>query len=198
MARSTEHLPKYEPQSWDYYSPGMSDPFKMSKQDLIKVVRKAAKAANQRLRSLEKNTNVNERTAGGYKYAKSQFPNKERPRFNERPTEKTELATLRHQYLQLRQFMTMKTSTPTGVKSVKDARYQTAKQQGFNGTQEEWDNAVQRFFTEKAEKLFDSKTIYSAITENNTDVLQDIIDADADNKRTRGQALLDYLRRLDE
>lgn len=197
MARSTEHLPKYAPQSWDYYSPGMSDPFKMSKQDLIKVVRKAAKAANQRLRSLEKNTDVNERTAGGYKYASTVMPDKSKPRFKER-TEKLEIGQLRQEYLQLRQFMTMKTSTPTGVKSVKDARYQTAKQQGFNGTQEDWDNAVQRFFTEKAEKLFDSKTIYSAITENNTDVLQDIIDADADNKRTRGQALLDYLRRLDE
>lgn len=197
MARRTDHLPKYAPQSWDYYSPGMSDPFKMSKQDLIQVVRRAAKSANQRLRSLEKNTDVNERTAGGYKYASMLMPEKSKPRFQER-TEKLEIGQLRSEYLQLRQFMTMKTSTPTGVKAVKDARYQTAKAQGFEGTQEEWDGAVQRFFTEKAEKLFDSKTIYSAITENNTDVLSDIIEADADNKRTRGQALLDYLRRLDE
>lgn len=195
MARSTKHLPKYEPQSWEYYSPGMSDPNKMTKADLIKVVRRAAKAANQRLRNLEKAADVNERAAGAYKYVADQLSS-ERPRFRERIKPDIDIMALRAEYRQLRGFITMKTSTPTGVRAVRDARYHTAKEKGFKGTQEDWDAAVERFFTAQAERLFDSKTVYQAIVDNKTDVLSDIIEADADNKKTRGEALLDYIRRV--
>lgn len=195
MARSTEHLPKYEPQKWDYYSPGMTDPSTMSKAELVKVVRRAAKAANQRLRSLEKAADVNERRAGAYKYVSDQL-SMTRPRFKERPTEKMDITTLRQEYRQLREFIGFKTSTPTGVRAVRDARYQTAVARGFQGSQEDWNSAVERFFTKQAEKLFDSDKIYDAITSNNEDTLQSILDADADNNRSKGEALLEYIRRV--
>lgn len=196
MARSAKHLPKYEPQSWSYYSPGTTDPNQLTKQELVQVIRKAAKAANQRLRSLEKSDVINMAKTGAYKYAQSQMPGKIKPRFNERPKETADRTTLKHQYLQLREFMTMKSSTVTGVRAIKDARYQTAVQRGFKGTQEQWDMAVQKFFTKAAEKLFDSDKIYDAITGNNADVLEDIIAADRDDQTSKGQALLDYVRRI--
>lgn len=196
MARSAKHLPKYEPKSWAYYSPGTTDPNQLTKQELVQVIRKAAKAANQRLRALEKSDVINTAKTGAYKYAQSQMPGKIKPRFNERPKETADRATLKHQYLQLREFMTMKSSTVTGVRAIKDARYQTAVQRGFKGTQEQWDMAVQKFFTKAAEKLFDSDKIYDAITGNNADVLEDIIAADRDDQMSKGQALLDYVRRI--
>lgn len=196
MARSAKHLPKYEPQSWSYYSPGTTDPNQLTKQELVQVIRKAAKAANQRLRSLEKSDVINTAKTGAYKYAQSQMPGKIKPRFNERPKETADRTALKHMYLQLREFMTMKSSTVTGVRAIKDARYQTAAQRGFKGTQEQWDMAVQKFFTKTAEKLFDSDKIYDAITGNNADVLEDIIAADRDDQMSKGQALLDYVRRI--
>ena len=196
MARSAKHLPKYEPQSWSYYSPGTTDPNQLTKQELVQVIRKAAKAANQRLRALEKSDVINTAKTGAYKYAQSQMPGKIKPRFNERPKETADRTALKHQYLQLREFMTMKSSTVTGVRAIKDARYQTAVQRGFRGTQEQWDMAVQKFFTKTAEKLFDSDKIYDAITGNNADVLEDIIAADRDDQTSKGQALLDYVRRI--
>ena len=109
MARSTEHLPKYQPQDWSCYSPGTTDPTTLTKDELVKVINKAAKAANQRLRSLEKAGQAP--ASGAYKYAKSQRPQKF-PRFKERVKPTDDQMTLRHRYMQLRNFMTMKTSTP--------------------------------------------------------------------------------------
>ena len=196
MARSAKHLPKYAPQIWAYYSPDATDPNQLTKAELVKVIRKAAKAANQRLRALEKSDVINTAKTGAYKYAQSQMPGKIKPRFNERPKETVDRSTLKHQYLQLREFMTMKSSTVTGVRAIKDARYQTAVQRGFKGTAEQWDMAVQKFFTKANEKLFDSDKIYDAITGNRSDVLGDIIAADRDDQMTKGQALLDYVRRI--
>ena len=196
MARSSKHLPKYEPQAWSYYSPGTTDPNQLTKQELVQVIRKAAKAANQRLRALEKSDVINTAKTGAYKYAQSQMPGKIKPRFNERPKETADRSTLKHQYLQLREFMTMKSSTVTGARAIKDARYQTAVQRGFKGTAEQWDMAVQKFFTKANEKLFDSDKIYDAITGNKSDVLEDIIVADRDDQISKGQALLDYVRRI--
>ena len=196
MARSAKHLPKYAPQSWSYYSPDATDPNRLTNAELVKVIRKAAKAANQRLRALEKSDAINTAKTGAYKYAESQMPGKIKPRFNERPKESADRTTLRHMYLQLREFMTMKSSTVTGVRAIKDVRYQTAVQRGFKGTPEQWDMAVRKFFTKAAERLFDSDKIYNAITNNNTDVLEDIIAADRDDQMSKGQALLDYVRRI--
>ena len=195
MARSAKHLPKYAPQSWSYYSPDATDPNRLTNAELVKVIRKAAKAANQRLRALEKSDVINTAKTGAYKYAESQMPGV-KPRFNERPKESADRTTLKHMYLQLREFMTMKSSTVTGVRAIRDARYQTAVQRGFKGTPEQWDMAVRKFFTKAAERLFDSDKIYNAITNNNADVLEDIIAADRDDQMSKGQALLDYVRRI--
>lgn len=196
--RSTAHLPKYEPQKWDYYSPGMSDPTTMSKADLVKVINRAAKAANQRLRSLEKAVDVNERTAGAYKYVQDQFRGVERPRFKERVKYDTDVTTLRQEYRQLREFISMNTSTPTGVRAIHDKRYQTAVANGFDGSREQWDMIVQKFFTKQVEKIYDSDTIYSAITGNNVDVMQQLLDFYNEERAdvSRGQALVDYIRRI--
>ena len=68
MARSAKHLPKYAPQTWAYYSPDATDPNRLTNAELVKVIRKAAKAANQRLRALEKSDVINTAKTGAYKY----------------------------------------------------------------------------------------------------------------------------------
>lgn len=64
MARSAKHLPKYAPQTWSYYSPNATDPNQLTNAELVKVIRKAAKAANQRLRALEKTTSLTRQRLG--------------------------------------------------------------------------------------------------------------------------------------
>lgn len=196
MARSTEHLPKYQPQDWSYYSPGTTDPTKLTKEELVKVINKAAKAANQRLRSLEKAGQAP--ASGAYKYAKSQRPQKF-PRFKERVKPTDDQVTLRHMYMQLRNFMTMKTSTPTGVRAQQTKGYETAKAKGFTGSPDDWSNNVKRFFAAVQEGLLSSDVAYSAIVEGNTDVLNEQLEfwREQAEKPTRGESLLDYMDRLD-
>lgn len=189
-------MPKYEPKSWAYYSPGTTDPTKLTKEELVKVINKAAKAANQRLRSLEKAGQA--QASGAYKYAKTQRPQKF-PRFKERVKPTDDQMTLRHMYMQLRNFMSMKTSTPTGVKAQQAKGYETAKARGFIGSPEDWSINVKRFFAAVQEGLLSSDVAYSAITEGNTDVLSEQLEfwRDQTAKPTRAESLLDYMDRLE-
>lgn len=193
--RSTEHLPKYQPQAWSYYSP-VSDYSKLTKPELAKIVNRAAKAANQRLRSLEKSGFST--TSHAYKYAKSQRP-QEKPRFKERVTANMDQATLRHEFMQLREFLSMKTSTPTGVKAARVKGFETAKQKGFTGSAEQWAMNVQKYFAAVNEGLLSSDVAYQAITAGQTDLLDEQIKFWRNQQKapTAGENLLDYLDRLE-
>lgn len=193
--RGTAHLPKYEPQKWDYYSPGVTNPTELTREDLVKVINKAAKAANQRLRSLEKQGL--EKQSGGYRYARGQFKGL-KPRFKERLKPDTDITTLRHEYMQLREFIGMKTSTVTGVKMAEAKGFETAVERGFEGTAEQWKNNVEKYFGVVQEGLLSSDVVYSALTSNDTDVIDEQIRYWQEQGRTPtgGESLVDYLRRL--
>lgn len=181
--------------TWADYD--MGDVNALSKAQLEKAVRRAAKAANQRLLRLER---AGKNTSGAYKMAMSHLEG--RRRFYER-TDKRSLAELRKEYASLRSFISAKTSTIQGIKEAADKRYQTAVERGYQGTFEEWERDVRKYFAEHVEALFSSDVIYSSITGNKVDVLDDILATSRayrkhDKSYTQGRALLDYMKRDEE
>lgn len=178
--------------TWADYD--MGDVNALSKAQLEKAVRRAAKAANQRLLRLER---AGKNTSGAYKMAMSHLEG--RRRFYER-TDKRSLAELRAEYASLRSFISAKTSTIQGIKEAGDKRYQTAVERGYQGTFEEWERDVRKYFAEHVEALFSSDVIYSSITGNKVDVIDDVLATSRayrkhDKDYTQGRALLDYMRR---
>ncbi len=178
--------------TWADYD--MGDVNALSKAQLEKAVRRASKAANQRLLRLER---AGKNTSGAYKMAMSHLEG--RRRFYER-TDKRSLAELRKEYASLRSFISAKTSTIQGIKEAGDKRYQTAVERGYQGTFEEWERDVRKYFAEHVEALFSSDVIYSSITGNKVDVIDDVLATSRAYRKhnkdyTQGRALLDYMRR---
>ena len=48
------YTPRFERLGWEYYAPGANSPMQYTDEELRRIVRKAAKAANQRIRGIEK------------------------------------------------------------------------------------------------------------------------------------------------
>lgn len=145
-----------------------------SAEDLRRVVRRAAKAANQRLVRREKAG----RTKGVYAGVMADLGRMGRRRFVETSgrLEKMSVNELRHEYVLLRDWLSAKTSTLQGLRAADDKRYQTAKERGFTGTLEEWNEIAESFFTAEREKYFDSNAIYMQVTSGNADIVNKIIE----------------------
>ena len=145
-----------------------------SAEDLRRVVRRAAKAANQRLVRREKAG----RTKGVYAGVMENLGRMGRRRFIETPgrLEKMSVNELRHEYVLLRDWLSAKTATLQGLRAADDKRYQTAKERGFTGTLEEWNEIAESFFTAEREKYFDSNAIYMQVTSGNADIVEKIIE----------------------
>ena len=173
--------PAKGPEFWGLNKP----PIYYSDKTLQMVVRKAAKAANQRLRRLEQSGY----TAHAYAMAVKNLGGK--TRFQERP--KLDRAALNKEYYALRDFLSSKTSTPGGEKQLTDNRYEAARAQGFAGTREEWKAACERYFTKAQEGLFSSDVAYEAITNQNYDYLDAIIKDAQEHPLSTGQQILDLL-----
>lgn len=144
-----------------------------SRTELEAIVRKAAKAANQRLVRLERAGE----TGGVYKMAMHDLGIKKRRRYKER-TQGVSMTVLRNEYGILRDFLSAKTSTVQGLRETRDKRYQTAVARGFQGTAGDWDKLVRKYFTKENERLFSSDVVYSALTSGETGGLDDIIKMD--------------------
>lgn len=145
-----------------------------SVEDLRRVVRRAAKAANQRLVRRERAG----RTKGVYAGTMADLGRMGRRRFIESSArlEKMSVNELRHEYVLLRNWLSAKTSTLQGLASMDDKRYETAKKRGFEGTFEEWNEIAESFFTAEREKYFDSNAIYMQVTSGNVDIIEKIIE----------------------
>lgn len=145
-----------------------------SAEDLRRVVRRAAKAANQRLLRRERAG----RTKGAYAGTMVALGRLGRRRFAESKSrlDKMSINELRHEYVILRDWLSAKTSTVQGLKAADDKRYQTARERGFTGTLEEWNEIAESFFTAEREKFFDSNVIYMQVTAGNADIVQKIIE----------------------
>lgn len=188
---STNRLPRFVPLDWEAYSVGPE--YMASKEQLMKAVSRAGKAANQRLRQLEKL----EKPGFAYKAAMKNLPEGRR-RFKERTAKMTE-GELRREYARLREFLSAKSSTPTGQKEIDEKRYAKALEKGFQGSIDDWQAVVEKYFAELGETLYSSNVVYQAIVEQNTDILDRIIaDSMAKEKSldTEATQLISYLRRV--
>lgn len=164
-----------------------------SAEDLRRVVRRAAKAANQRLLRRERAG----RTKGVYAGTMADLGRMGRRRFVESTTrlEKMSVNELRHEYVLLRGWLSAKTSTLQGIRAADDKRYEAAKKRGFTGTQEEWNEIASRFFTKEMESYFSSDILYQMATQGNTDIVDRILrDAkESDQPPDKGRLLIDLV-----
>ena len=185
----------FQAHSWPTYAPGNKAPRSYSEEELKGIVKKAAKAANTRLRTLEKKGLADK--APAYKSI-SGILKMERPRFKE-STAKMTKEELTKEFLKLREFMGMKTSTMTGYKEWNENKVQAARDMGFTGTPEELAYLFNRYMTEKNEALFGSDIIYQAIVSNNIDKLEleqigKEYQANIEKDISRGERLLQLYR----
>lgn len=153
---------------WGTYAPGNKAPRSYSTEELRVIVKKAAKAANTRIRTLEKKGLADK--APAYRSI-SGILKMERPRFKE-STVKMSKEELTKEFLKLRDFLGMKTSTMTGYKEWNENKVQAARDMGFTGTPDELAYLFNRYLTDKYEALFGSDIIYQAIVSNNIDKLE--------------------------
>ena len=158
--------------------------------DLQASVRKAAKAANQRLLRLERHGEV----SGAYKIAQKFFKDTGRRRYKER-TDKLTYNELQKEYKALRSFLSAKSSTIQGAHEIAYKRYQTAVSKGYGGTFAQFELDVRKAFTKITEGLFSSDVIYKALMGGNLDILDETVKQFEDSRELRGQALLTYMRR---
>lgn len=172
--------------TWANYDVG--SPMTAATEDLRSAVRRAAKAANQRLVRLERAGF----TGQAYKMAMNDL--RGRRRYYENAAKLT-TAQLRHEYAILRDFISAKTSTVQGANATNRKRYQTALDRGFDGTEEEFYNLIDQYFGKEAEELYSSDIIYLSILTGRTSVIDQVIERQkAGDRMTRGGALLKYLR----
>ena len=158
--------------------------------DLQAAVRKAAKAANQRLLRLERA----DRKAGAYRIAQKYFEDTGRNRYKERVNKLT-YNELQKEYKALRSFISAKSSTVQGAKEIDYKRYMTAVAKGYDGTLDQFELDVRKAFTKITEGLFSSDVIYKALTGGNLDILDETVKQFEDSIELRGQALITYMKR---
>lgn len=168
-------------------------------EDLRPIVRKAAKAANQRLVRLERAG----LTKGVYAMAMSRLEIGGNKRFKEQ-TKNLNIQQLRSEYAQLRDFLTAKSSTVAGQNNINKNRYNTAKAAGLSPdiSQDEFNDIVSKIFTEKTEALYSSEIIYEALMTDDTDIINEVLKAASDGRRldekVQGQKLIEYLKHKKE
>lgn len=178
---------------WGTYAPGNKAPRMYSEDELKGIVKKAAKAANTRIRTLERK-NLSDKSPA-YKWLQKRTE-QEKPRFKEGVTKMTR-AELEKQFISLREFMIKKTSTVTGYRETVEKKVERAKEMGFTGTPEELGDLFDRYMTEKNEQLYGSEVIYQAITSNQIDNLQQIaqeFQGKVEKDKMQGAIILQMLR----
>lgn len=127
--------------------------------DLLKVYRKAAKAADQRLVRLERlSQEENYKTADKYAYAKAQrmikeWSGEEASRFNTKPP--ASASSLKEKIQDIKSFLGSTTSTKSGIKSVHMRRAETLnKKYGTNYSWEQWDTFLNSELIKKLDDKF--------------------------------------------
>lgn len=186
-------LPRFQPVAWQEYAYKGASLRHASIEDLSRIVRRAAKTANQRMRRLEK---AGETEAPAYKIAVEKMGG--RKRFKERPGKKPDRKALITEYYQLMDFLMSKSSTVTGLKDIRNNRYQAAVERGFEGTPDEFEQLVEKYYTKHVESLLSSDVIYMAIYENRTDILDEIMrDYDTGQLKRERSMMSEYIRRFE-
>ena len=180
--------------TWESYDVGSA--YSVSREILERAVSRAAKAANSRLRRLERKGET--RNA----YARAMRNLDGRSRFYEYTKNKT-LGELRTEYGYLRDFLSSKSSTIQGLRSINYNRYRTAVENGFTGTIDEFNTTISQVFSKYAESLFSSDVLYKAVSSGYSDVIMQVVERYRQSidlrkqesaRGLRGRALRDYLK----
>ena len=128
-----------------------------SYEDLVKVYRKAAKAADQRMVRLEQlSQEENYKSADKYAYAKAQraireWSGEQATRFNTKPPAST--SALKEKIQDIKSFLGSSSSTKTGLKNVHMSRAKSLNDRyGTNYTWQQWDTFLNSEFMKKLDK----------------------------------------------
>lgn len=194
-----EYKGRFSRLSWNYYAPGEKPAAQYTDEELRRIVRKAAKAANQRIRGLEKSG----LKSSAYELMKAQAQGK--TRFKERTAKQTR-GELMSEFTRLREFMTAQTSTVKGVKQHRKNVYNAYVKAGFKGSIEDFEWYIQKYMTTEMTKFYGSDILYQMITENKRESLEDYFNTwveeqrkeeagESTDKYARGRALLRMLKR---
>ena len=187
----------YQPHPWTAYAPGSKAPQQYSEEELRGIVKKAAKAANTRIRALEKKGLTQKSPAYQYIASEKHGLGMERPRFKE-STVKMSRAELNKEFLKLREFMLKKTSTVTGYRDTVEKKVQKAREMGFTGTPEELSELFDRFWTEENEKIYGSEVLRQAIYAGQAQNIQKIaqqFQGRVEKDRQSGAMLIELAKR---
>lgn len=187
----------YQPHPWTAYAPGSKAPQQYSEEELRGIVKKAAKAANTRIRALEKKGLTQKSPAYQYIASEKHGLGMERPRFREGVTNMSR-QELNKEFLKLRDFMLKKTSTVTGYRDTVEKKVQKAREMGFTGTPEELSELFDRFWTEENEKIYGSEVLRQAIYAGQAQNIQKIaqqFQGRVEKDRQRGAMLIELAKR---
>lgn len=145
---------------WEDYAHGEKPIKEYTTEELRDINRRVAKAANSRLRALEK--------AGYTKWAYNmaiRLTGKEKPRFTE---SKAAIGKLSRQQLEslfynLREYMTAQTSTVQGTKAQEQKYLKAAQDMGFEGASDDLSALFEKYMTKELENKLGSDIIRGEI-----------------------------------
>ena len=184
-------------QGWQRYA-YQGDVSKATRSELMPLIQRAAHVANERLRALERAGE----TGGAYKMAQTYLSLYDRSRFPEgsQILKNMRYGRLQATYRELREFLSAESSTVGGIARIRKSRYNTAVERGYTGTEDEWNNAVIKYFAEVKEGLFSSDTVYNALTNQSSVplVYLDKVIAKDQKLKARGKQGLDIADALAE
>ena len=154
-------------------------------EDLVKVYRKAAKAADQRMVRLEQlSQEENYKSADKYAYAKAQRAIREwsggdATRFNTKPP--SSVASLKEKIQDIKSFLGSSSSTKTGLKNVHMSRAKSLNERyGTNYTWQQWDTFLNSEFMKKLDKDYgyNSKdAVIGTVMRNKDEIIDQLVEA---------------------
>lgn len=158
-------MPKFQAISWSKKY-DLGNPKAASTEDLRRVVKSAASTANSRLLRLERASAKNRAEGKPIDYVKSgaymramRGMTKGRRRFPKN-VNKMQRAELIQEYIRLRDFLSLKSSTVSGYNESMARRYATAVERGFEGDFSDFLETAERVWTEANKSLYDSEILY--------------------------------------
>lgn len=170
----------------------------LSDREAYKTIRKAAKAANQRLlrierfvkKKQEKGLSIYTESIPAYNYAEKVTKGRASVRF--KINEKMRKAQLLKEYKKVMHFLSLQTSTVQGVTAQRTRQFETAAYQGFEGTYAEFAYEWEKAWTGILTDYFDSDQVMFAAVIGLTDALYEIVNEQMNKALAEGRDITPY------
>lgn len=175
----------------------------LSDEKAYKTIRKAAKAANQRLLRIERFVKRNQKkgleiyteSIPAYNYAEKVTQGRMNVRF--KINGKMKKAQLLKEYKRIMHFLSLQTSTVQGVTAQRTRQFETATYQGFEGTYAEFAYEWEKAWTGILTDYFDSDQVMFAAVIGLTDALYEIINKQMEKALAEGRDITPYYIKSD-